>query len=66
MYRKKGGEKELLCEDCDSNTIQTQSHCMECPQWVELRRGLEMSKIEDVVVFFQQMLKERLRRKSGS
>ena len=39
MYRKKGGEEGLLCEDCDNKVIQTQSHCLECPNWQEMRRG---------------------------
>ena len=37
----------------------TQDHCLECPAWEELRRGLEMSNIDDMVVFFRKLLLER-------
>ena len=66
MHRRKGGEEGLVCEDCDSKEIQTQSHCLECPHWEELRRGLDTSKIDDLVVFFQKLMRERLRGKTGS
>ena len=65
-YRRKGGEEALLCEDCDSDTIQTQSHCLECPHWEEIRSGMDLSNMDNLVTFFQRLLRERLREKSGS
>ena len=51
MHRRKGGEEGLVCEDCDNKEIKTQSHT---------------SKIDDLVVFFQKLMRERLRGKTGS
>ena len=65
-YRRKGGEEALKCEDCHSNQIQTQTHCLTCPHWEDIRKGLEIDKIEGMVTFFQRMLKERLRERTGS
>ena len=65
-YRRREGDQGLICDDCDSEEIQTQSHCLECPNWEDLRRGIDVTKIDDLVKYFQQMLTERLRRKSGS
>ena len=33
-----------------------QGHYMVCPAWEKLREGLDMTKILDMVKFFQQML----------
>ena len=60
-YKRLGGEEALLCQDCDCREIQTQSHCLVCPKWEEIRTGLELDKIEDVVKFFQKLLVERLK-----
>ena len=65
-YKRLGGEEALKCDDCSSEDIQTQSHCMICPHWEDIRRGLEMDKIEGVVTFFQRLLVERSREKIGS
>ena len=60
-YKRQGGEEALLCQDCDCGEIQTQSHCMVCPQWEDIRTGLELDKIGDVVTFFQRLMIERLK-----
>ena len=65
-YRKKGGEEALKCDDCNQDQVQTQSHCLVCPHWEELRIGLDLGKIEGMVIFFQRLLKERLQEKIGS
>ena len=38
-----------------------QAHCMRCSAWTELRKGLDMSNIQDLVIFFRKMLAERAR-----
>ena len=58
-YRRKGGEQALLCQEYTCGVIETQSHCLECPKWKSLRLGLDVEKLEDMVVFFQKLLKER-------
>ena len=55
-YRRKGGEEALICKDCDCGQVETQNHCLVCPQWEEL----------NLVVFFQKMLLERSRIRVGS
>ena len=65
-YKRQGGEEALLCQDCDCGEVQTQSHCLVCPQWEDIRTGLELERIEDLVKFFQKLLIERLNSKTGS
>ena len=37
----------------------SQSHVLECSAWKEIKRGLDLTDIEDLVVFFRKMLAER-------
>ena len=64
-YRRKGGEQALLCQEYSCGVIETQSHCLECPKWESLRLGLDVEKLEDMVIFFQKLLSERTK-KHGS
>jgi hypothetical protein len=50
---------KLKCYHCESNQIMTQSHCMDCSAWTDIRKDLDLSKIEDIVKFFQRLLIER-------
>ena len=59
-YKKKGGDA-LICSYCEEKEIMTQSHCLTCSAWEELRRGLDLSNIEDLTTFFRYLLKERER-----
>ena len=65
-YRRKGGADALMCEDCTSSQPQTQSHCLICPRWEQSRSGLDLEKIDGLVVFFQRILVERLKEDIGS
>ena len=65
-YRRNGGEEALQCEDCSSQETHTQSHCLVCPHWEEIRHGLKLDSIEGMVSFFQKMLLEKSRSKIGS
>ena len=56
---KHAGEGGLKCKYCDEGAIMTQSHCVVCPAWGELRRGLDMTDIRDLVKFFRKLLEER-------
>ena len=61
-YRVKGSENDgLKCSECADDVIWTQSHCLTCPAWSEIREGLELTRIEDLVVFFRKLVVERLR-----
>ena len=61
-YRVRGTENEgLVCDQCQEGEIFTQSHCLTCPAWAELREGLELSRISDLVSFFRKLLVERAR-----
>ena len=56
MY--KNTENGLKCSHCPE-PVMTQSHCISCPGMAELRDGLELSEINDMVTFFRRVLKER-------
>ena len=53
-FKRLGGEDALKCDDCLSE-IQTQSHCLVCPHWEDIRKGLELDNINGLVTFFQRM-----------
>ena len=57
-FKRKFVKKEdgLICKYCEEGNIMSQSHCMECSAWSELRRGLDLSDIGDLVEFFRKML----------
>ena len=58
-YRVRGTVSEgLACPYCTQGEIMTQSHCLACPEWSQLRGGLDFAKIDDVVIFFQKLLVE--------
>ena len=45
--------------ECREQAVMTQSHCINCPAWTEIRSGLDLSKISDMVVFLRKLLVER-------
>ena len=40
----------------------TQSHCLECPEWGDIRKDLDVKNIDDLVKFFQRLLAERAKK----
>ena len=58
-YKKK--EEGLECSYCAEKKEMSQGHCLECPAWSELRIGLDVTNIMDLVVFFRRLLTERAR-----
>ena len=52
----------LLCGDCGQSR-DTQSHCLICPAWLEARERLDLSCIEDMVLYFQRVLRGREEKK---
>ena len=61
-WTKDRGEEDmdpgLQCGDC-GQARDTQSHCLVCPAWAEARDRVDLSCIEDIVMFYQQVLKGR-------
>ena len=54
----KNNEAGLKCSHCEED-VMTQLHCISCPGMTQMRDGLELSRIEDMVVYFRRILKER-------
>ena len=48
----------LQCGDCGQDR-DTQSHCLVCPVWAAARDILDLSDIEDLVTYFQRVLRGR-------
>ena len=65
-YKRYGGEAALACDNCDLNVKETQTHCLVCPQWEDIRHGLDLTKIEDMATLFQRLFVERAKQKDGS
>ena len=66
-YRTLGRGQEdrdlgLRCGDCGQSR-DSQSHCLICPAWMKARERLDLSCIEDVVIYFQRVLKGREEKK---
>ena len=57
----KNNESGMKCEYCPEGAILSQSHCLECPAWEEIRRGLDLSNIIDMATFFRKLITERER-----
>ena len=55
-YRNKEGG--MTCSYCEEEVVMDQSHCLKCEAWTEMRRDLDLSNIDDLVMFFRNMLKE--------
>ena len=65
-YKRKGGEAAVLCPEFPAQEMETQSHCLVCPRWEDIRSGLDLTRIDDMVLFFQKLLNERMKAKSRS
>ena len=65
-YKRHGGEVALVCDYCDLDVNETQAHCLVCPQWEDLRHGLDLTEIVEMATFFQRMLVEKAKPKDGS
>ena len=67
-YRQKDrGEEDsdpgLQCGDCLApDTRDTQAHCLICPAWEQVRAGLDLGDIEDLVTYFRRVLEGRTKK----
>ena len=68
-FKNKFKEEDQVCKFCQENKLLSQSHCLLCPAWEQQREGLDLKNIDDLVIFFREMLsemdKEEKRRKKG-
>ena len=60
-YKK--DEEKLKCQHCDLSEVMTQSHCVQYTAWIDLKKDLDLTKIDDLVKFFQRLLLERAKAK---
>ena len=67
-YRLNGrnSDEGLICKHCQEEVVMDQAHCMVCPAWEDIRQGLDMTSMRDMVKFFQEMLKEIDKKKKSS
>ena len=49
----------IICKYCPTGDILSQSHCLVCPAWQELRVGLDLKQIRDLTIYFVKLLTER-------
>ena len=55
----KKDEEKLKCQHCNLGEVMTQSHCLECTAWGDIKKDLDLTNIDDLVQFFQRLLVER-------
>ena len=53
---------KLKCPHCNLDQDMTQSHCLDCPAWGDIRKDLDVKNIDDLVKFFQRLLAERTKK----
>ena len=58
-FKNKEEEDNLKCRYCYLDEIMTQSHCLNCSAWRDLKTDLDLTNIDDMVLFFRQLLSER-------
>ena len=51
-------EEGLVCNKC-KDAVMSQSHCLVCPGLREMREGLDIMEMADMVTFFWKLMKER-------
>ena len=54
--------EKLKCHYCDIDQDMTQSHCLSCSAWGEIRKDLDLTDINDLVKYFQRLLLERAKK----
>ena len=54
------GEGNMACDACSTGTIESQGHVLDCPGYAELRDGLDLSKMKDLVTYFREVMVQRL------
>ena len=52
------GSDGLTCPYCKQGDIMTQNHCLSCPEWTQMRDGLDVANIDDLLIFFRKLLVE--------
>ena len=58
MNTKNMYKSNLKCDTCTDEN-ETQEHVMVCLRWEGERRGLDLMRMEDLVKFFTNILKEK-------
>ena len=56
--KSRKSDEGLVCKHCQENVMMDQAHCLVCPAWEDIRQGLDMCNMLDLVQFFQEMLKK--------
>ena len=59
MNYKNSHKQNLMCDRCDLRQNETQCHAMTCPGWEEQRAGLDLSRLGDIVTFFNRILEDK-------
>ena len=54
----RNGSDGLTCPYCTQGDIMTQNHCLACPEWTQMRDGLDVANIDDLLIFFRKLLVE--------
>ena len=55
-------DPDLFCDDC-GQSHDSQSHFVICPTWQEARGRMDLTWIEDIVLYFQRVLRGREQKK---
>ena len=59
MNFKGSYKNNLCCDKCGDEELETQCHVMVCQGWEDVRAGLDMTRMEDMVIFISRLLEEK-------
>ena len=54
-FRRNG----LSCDSCQSQEVESQSHVLRCPAYDKLRVGLDLTKQDDLIRYYREVLAHR-------
>ena len=63
MY--KNGRNGIYCDSCHSQEVESQSHVLFCLAYVKLRNGLDLTKQDDLIIYYREVLVFRDRKEKG-
>jgi hypothetical protein len=56
------GRENLGCAACSTGIVESQPHVLQCAVYEDLREGLDLEKDRDMISYFREVLKRRLKK----
>ena len=60
--KRRYGRDNLSCEACSSGEAESQSHVLRCTAYDGIRDGLDMNNDKDLVTYFREVMRIRMKK----